>query len=192
MELLAVTSQLQIENGQVGHSSHVPGLLAQSAPSKSGRGRENDFLFAHLTLAGSFEETATLYEDLLDNISIIYYSSSGSVTAALRNAIIETNRLLLAHNLNSAATLREGAVTCAVLKGVMPVVVALVTSMPASPMALRSVLAPIKRCPYQARMRSSPSTGSIPITSSTRTERHPMRSPICAKRCLGRSTARAG
>ncbi len=117
MELLAVTSQLQIENGQVGRSSNVPGLLAQSAPSKSGRGRENDFLFAHLTLAGSFEETAALYEDLLDNISIIYYESSGSVTAALRKAIIDTNRLLLAHNLNSTTTLREGAVTCAVLKG---------------------------------------------------------------------------
>jgi hypothetical protein len=117
MELLAVTSQLQIVNGQVSRSPDIPGLLAQSAPSKSGRGRGHDFLFAHLTLSGSYEETATLYEDLLDNISIIYYESSGSVTAALRKAIIETNRLLLAHNLNSATTLREGAVTCVVFKG---------------------------------------------------------------------------
>ena len=117
MELLAVSSQLNIVYGQLSRSSHVPGLLAQSAPSKSGRGRNSDFLFAHLTLTGTPEEMTALYEDLLDNISLIYYQSSGSVTAALRKVIIETTRLLLAHNLNSSGTMREGAITCAVQKG---------------------------------------------------------------------------
>ncbi|MCI0396143.1 MAG: hypothetical protein L0332_16870 [Chloroflexi bacterium] len=117
MELQAITGQLYIVNGQPQDTESVPGLLAQKAPSRAAHGRDRDFLFAHLTLSGPPAETAVLAQDLLDSISNLFYQTPGSVTAALRRAIIETNRLLLQHNVSGANVAREGAITCAVLRG---------------------------------------------------------------------------
>lgn len=119
MDLLAITAQLSVLNGTVQEGGAVPGLLAQPAPVKSARGREHDFLFAHLTLTGSFEETELLAQDLVDGLAQDYYQSSGSVTASLRRAVIATNDRLLRHNLRPDASKRsavfEGALTCAAL-----------------------------------------------------------------------------
>jgi hypothetical protein len=117
MELQAVTGQLYLINGALQDPSSVPGLLAQTVPAKAARGRQADFLFAHLTLSGQPEETATLAQDLLDSISNIFYQTPGSVTAALRKAIIETNKQLLGYNLRGSRKTHEGALTCAVLRG---------------------------------------------------------------------------
>lgn len=117
MELQAVTGQLYIINGAVQDPSNVPGLLAQSVPSRAARGRDQDFLFVHLTLSGTIEETADLSNELLGYISSIFYQTSGSVTAALRKAIIETNKELLGHNLRGQNKTFEGALTCAVQRG---------------------------------------------------------------------------
>lgn len=122
MELQAVTAQLFVIDGEVQEGSGsrqgtaVPGILAQSPPSKAARGRENDFLFIHLILTGPVAETAVLSQDLLDAISQRYYHTSGSVTAALRRALSEANDLLLRLNLSSSGPTREGAITCAVLR----------------------------------------------------------------------------
>jgi hypothetical protein len=115
MELQAVTGQLHIIDGELQEATAVPGLLAQSAPTKAARGREHDFLFVHLTLPGSPEETAVLVQDLLDAISRRFYRETGSVTAALRRAVIEANELLLHFNLSGTAPIREGAITAAAL-----------------------------------------------------------------------------
>ena len=117
MELQAVTGQLYIINGAVQDPKTVPGLLAQSVPSRAARGRDQDFLFVHLTLSGQEEETSALSNDLLDSISKIYYQTPGSVTAALRKAIIETNKELLGYNLRGETKTFEGALTCAVQRG---------------------------------------------------------------------------
>ncbi len=117
MELQAVTGQLYIINGAIQDPSTVPGLLVQTVPSKVARGRDQDFLFVHLTLSGQIEETAALSRELLDSISNIFYQTSGSVTAALRKAIIETNKELLGHNLRGENKTYEGAITCAVQRG---------------------------------------------------------------------------
>ncbi|MCP4425927.1 MAG: hypothetical protein GY803_15650 [Chloroflexi bacterium] len=116
-DLQAVTGQLYIVEGTVQETDSVPGLLAQSAPAKAVRGRGRDSLFIHLTLTGLPEETAVLSQDLLDIISREYYQSSGSVTAALRRAVIAANQQLLRLNLSGASDVHEGAVTCAVLRG---------------------------------------------------------------------------
>lgn len=115
MELQAVTGQLFIENGEVQAvtaEQPIPGLLVQPAPSRAARSREKDLLFVHLTLSGPFAETAVLYQDILIVISKTFYQANGSVTAALRKAIIEANQFLLRHNISHQGPQREGAISC--------------------------------------------------------------------------------
>ncbi|MDX1664888.1 MAG: hypothetical protein R3272_13945 [Candidatus Promineifilaceae bacterium] len=118
MELQAITGQLYVIEGELQEGPDVPGLLWQAPPARAARGRNRDFLFVQLALSGSPIETATLAQDLLEGISKRFYKTPGSITAALRNAILEANRLLLQLNLNRrGGTLREGALACAVQRG---------------------------------------------------------------------------
>ncbi len=117
MDLKAVTGQLYIINGEPQAAANVPGLQAQSPPARAARGRSSDYLFVHLTLSGPAAETEALAQDLLDSISQRFYQTPGSITAALRNAIVETNDLLLRRNVSGSDASREGAITCAVLRG---------------------------------------------------------------------------
>ncbi len=113
MDLLAITAPLHVVNGTA-QTGAVPGVLALPAPAKAARGREHDFLFAHLSLSGPLEETAALIDDLTAGLGRRFFAASGSVTAALRRAVLETNEQLLRHNL-SIKRPHEGALTCAVL-----------------------------------------------------------------------------
>lgn len=116
MDLLAITAPLQIVDGTAQETRAVPGIIAQPAPAKAARGRERDFLFAHLSLSGPAEETAALGEELTAALARSFFAASGSVTAALRRAVLATNEQLLRHNL-SIRRPHEGALTCAVLHG---------------------------------------------------------------------------
>ncbi len=116
MDLLAITAPLHIVDGAAQESRAVPGLIALPAPAKAARGREHDFLFAHLALSGPAEETAAQADDLAAGLARRFFAAPGSVTAALRRAVIETNDQLLRHNL-SVKRPNEGALTCAVLHG---------------------------------------------------------------------------
>lgn len=118
-DLQAVTGQLYIVDGvmqTVDRTNAVPGILVQPPPNKANRSRNRDFLFAHLTLSGDVAETAVLTQDLLDLISQKFYATSGSLTAALRSAIMAANQTLLKRNLTSREATREGGLTCAVLR----------------------------------------------------------------------------
>lgn len=117
MDLQAVTGQLYTIDGKVQDAPRIPGLLAQAPPAKATRGRARDSLFVHLSLTGNAREYENLAQDLLDRISARYYATSGSVTATLRQAILEANQLLLNYNLSKSGATREGAITCAVLRG---------------------------------------------------------------------------
>ncbi|HUS94299.1 MAG TPA: hypothetical protein VMZ24_03885 [Patescibacteria group bacterium] len=117
MELHAVTGLLYIVDGQYRDSASVPGLMAQSAPSGSTRGRDHDHLFIHLSAIGDLENIEVFYQDLLDNLSATFYRTPGSLTAALRKSILDTNQLLLQHNLSGLGAAIEGAITCAVQHG---------------------------------------------------------------------------
>jgi len=115
MELQAITGQLHVIDGVVQAGQTAPGILAQSAPQNAARERRKDFLFVHFSLTGSGEETAVYTQTLIHLLSSSFYSNSGSVTSALRKAIIATNDHLLRHNINSSDT-HEGAISCAVMR----------------------------------------------------------------------------
>jgi hypothetical protein len=122
MDLQAITGQIYIVNGEIQQAAgettsttFVPGLLAQSAPSKTNRNRKRDFLFLHLTLTGSSEETAVLAQEIVTATSQKYYEVGGSVTSALRQAVSDANQKLLHLNLSTTDPSREGALSCAVL-----------------------------------------------------------------------------
>jgi hypothetical protein len=114
MQLHALTGQLHIVNGVEQESSYVPGLLSMPSPSRAAHGRQNEVLFIHLTLSGPADQTADLMRTELLRISDLYFNSVGSVTAALRRVIQETNTWLLKLNLEGGGVEREGAITCAV------------------------------------------------------------------------------
>lgn len=118
-DLQAVTGQLYIVDGvvqDIASGEHAPGLLAQPPAPRAARGRERDFLFVHLTLTGTAADTAVLSANLLNLISQKFYSASGSVTAALRTAVMEANEQLLRYNLGDNHPAREGAITCTVFR----------------------------------------------------------------------------
>ena len=117
MELQAVTGQRYIGDDGTRDAGPVHGLLALSAPSQAARGRQKDSLFIHLTLNGRPEDIAVLTQDVVDSISSLFYKTPGSVTAALKKAITQSNQQLLRYNVSGAGTPREGALTCAVLRG---------------------------------------------------------------------------
>lgn len=115
MQLHAVTGQLHIVDGVEQDRARIPGLLAQPASSRAARGRQREVLFVHLTLTGSQSDNANLVNALLQGISEQYFKSVGTVTASLRQVVQDTNKRLLQMNLSGTDTLREGAISCAVL-----------------------------------------------------------------------------
>lgn len=98
-------------------AGEIPGLLAQAPPDNTARGREGDSLFVHLSLSGQPSDYQNLAHDLVEAIGRRYYETRGSVTAALRTAILQANQLLLNFNVSRTGVAREGAITCAVLRG---------------------------------------------------------------------------
>ena len=70
MDLLAITAPLHIVDGAAQESRAVPGVIALPAPAKAARGREHDFLFAHLALSGPAEETAAHAEHLVAKLGV--------------------------------------------------------------------------------------------------------------------------
>lgn len=117
MELQAVTGQRFIGGDGAREAGPITGLLAMTAPSQAARGRQKDLLFIHLTLSGRPEENSVLTQDVVDAISAVFFRTPGSVTAALRKAINQSNQQLLRFNVSGVGTAREGALTCAVLRG---------------------------------------------------------------------------
>jgi hypothetical protein len=100
-----------------------PGLAAFAPPRKTARGREHDLLFLCLSLRARAQQTVTpqRYAELLDLAAATFYGSSGSVTAALRQALATVNQNLLELNLKEGASAesgpRQGGLIGAVLRG---------------------------------------------------------------------------
>lgn len=117
MELQAVIGQLHLVEGVVQEDTEVPGILAQYAPKEAVRGRQEDALFIHLSMTGSPAGTNPVLLEILNLISQRYYQSSGSVTASLRQSILEANQKLLNFNMTAGNEDRHGAIMCAVLRG---------------------------------------------------------------------------
>ena len=109
--LYPLVSQLYIVNGSRQALSAVPGLTMQIPPKYASKIRKDDKLFIHLSLSGSPEDSAALSDQLLAIITEKYFSSSSSITSALRAAINEANRYLLQFNVTSSDVKYDGAVS---------------------------------------------------------------------------------
>lgn len=116
MELQPLTTPLHILDGHAQTGSAPPGVYALSAPADAARSRARDYLLAHLSLSGPLDETAPLLEALMVMLARSFFQASGSVTAALRDAVQTTNQYLLRHNLQGSGAVRTGALVCAVLR----------------------------------------------------------------------------
>ena len=116
MDLQAITGQLYIVEGVVQEGTAAPGLVAQRAPRKAARGREQEFLFLQLTLENPNAEIYTLTQELTEALVSQYYQQTGGITTALRHAIGHINEQLLRWNVSNGGKSRGGSVTCAVLR----------------------------------------------------------------------------
>jgi hypothetical protein len=96
-----------------------PGTLAQTAPRRSARGRDQDYLFLNINLQGARPVSPSHLDHLASLASAAYYSTPGSVTAATREAIAAVNDQVIDSNQTSdEPSAYQGQMLCAVLRGV--------------------------------------------------------------------------
>lgn len=114
---------LQIEPS-IGTLRVVGGTRADAAPCaamltpspRAARGREGEQLFILLDLTGP--ASPRLYRELREAAAQAYWSTAGSITAALRQAAVAANRHLFQINLHAAPSDRcHSGFICAVIRG---------------------------------------------------------------------------
>ncbi|MBN1426829.1 MAG: hypothetical protein JXB07_00495 [Anaerolineae bacterium] len=113
-ELEALVGHLFIVEGR-SISAASPGAIATAPPRRAARGRDYDTLFALISLSAEQRQPASFYEQLTSQLSQKYFSTSGSVTAALREAVAAVNDKLLAHNAQLTEPSQVG-MACAILR----------------------------------------------------------------------------
>jgi len=92
----------------------APCVAALTSPPRAARGREDECLFILLDLTSP--ASPHLYRELREVVAQTYWSTSGSITAALRAAAAAANRYLFRVNLRADPSGRYyGGLTCAVL-----------------------------------------------------------------------------
>jgi hypothetical protein len=118
MELEAVYGYLYQGGGEQ-YEGTPPGMSVETPSSsvKAARGRGQDTLFIHLTLSSREAPTAALYRNIIETLTNAFFTSSGSVTAALRKAIRSANEYIMRHNVRmQGVDKQQGGITCAVLR----------------------------------------------------------------------------
>jgi len=92
----------------------APRAAALLSPPRVARGRKDEYLFILLDLTGP--ASPHLYRELREVVAQTYWSTNGSITAALRQAAAAANHYLFQINLRAAPSERcYGGLTCAVL-----------------------------------------------------------------------------
>jgi hypothetical protein len=95
--------------------STTPATGVFTAPRRAARGREDDTLYVLIDLLGDVS-SADLHS-VMEQATRAYWSSQGSVTAALRAALTSANQWLMDHNTHASLPERlTGGVVCAVLR----------------------------------------------------------------------------
>jgi len=95
-----------------------PGTLAQTAPRRCARGRDQDYLFVTLSLQGARPASPGHLDHLAALASAAYYATPGSVTSALREAIAALNdQVIDANQTSDQPAAFQGFAYCAVLRG---------------------------------------------------------------------------
>jgi hypothetical protein len=108
-----IVGRLQVVGG-ARLADAAPCAATLMPPPRAARGREGDRLFILLNLTGP--ASPHLYRELREVVAQAYWSTTGSITAALRRAAAAANRYLFRTNLHSAPSDRcGGGVMCAVL-----------------------------------------------------------------------------
>lgn len=93
----------------------APYAASLTAPTRMARGREDERLFVLLDLAGSV--APHFYRELCEVVAQTYWNTSGSTTAALRQAATAANRHLFRSNLAASPTERcHGGLTCVAVR----------------------------------------------------------------------------
>ncbi len=98
LELEALVGHLYVVGGRSIRMT-PPGSLVEVAPRKAARGRELDTFFVLVLPSGDVKAPTTFYERMASALAEQYFSQSGSVTAALRNAFNVVNQNLYDHNI---------------------------------------------------------------------------------------------
>jgi hypothetical protein len=110
--LEAVTGELHLLGGARQSATRPTAALA--APRHAARGRSGDMLFVLVELRGP---EPLPYEAVIDRIEATYWRTPGSVTAALRAALVVTNDWLMDQNLQAQVADRiHAGVSCAALR----------------------------------------------------------------------------
>src|SRR5690606_39328079 len=114
LEYEALVGHLYIVGGRT-ISAAPPGTLVEVAPKKAARGRELDTFFVMVLPAGETIAPAAFYEQMCQVSAERYFSSSGSVTSALRAILNSLNDDLYQHNATDPKRY-EASILCAVLR----------------------------------------------------------------------------
>jgi hypothetical protein len=113
-DLEALVGHLFIVGGRV-ISSPSPGSVATPSPRRAARGRDTDTLFSLITMSEETHQPAAFYEKLASDFSAKYFSTPGSLTSALREAIGTLNNEVRAANSGLSEPLSIGVV-CSILR----------------------------------------------------------------------------
>lgn len=97
-------------------SAPPPGSLVEVAPRKVARGREEDTFYTIVLPSGDVPAPSAFYERMAHLGADVFFSSSGSVTAGLREVFENLNENLVAHNTRSTPQY-EANMLAAVLHG---------------------------------------------------------------------------
>ncbi len=111
----ADTSLLNVAGGRP-LPEDPPGFGAFAPPRRAARGREKDALFLCLGLRSRATIAPERRTELLDLAAATFFGSTGSITAALRQALAAVNQNLLDANVNTGAPV-QGGLICAALRG---------------------------------------------------------------------------
>jgi hypothetical protein len=114
-EFEALVGHLYVVGGR-SISTTPPGTLVEVAPKRAARGREADTFFVMVIPSGETIAPAAFYEQMAELSAERYFSSTGSVTAALRVVFTTLNDNLYQHNSNDPKHYEAGLL-CAVLRG---------------------------------------------------------------------------
>ncbi len=113
-EYEALVGHLYIVGGRAIRTS-PPGTLVEVAPQKAARGRETDTFFCMVLPSEDAIAPTAFYEQMVARAAQIYFDSTGSVTAGLRDLLMKLNQNLFDHNQSNNRPY-EANIICAVLR----------------------------------------------------------------------------
>lgn len=112
-DLEALVGHLYLAAGKVIKTT-PPGALCEVAPRKAARGRETDTFFALVVPSGQ-NAPVSFYEQMAMMAAERYFSTTGSITSALRDVLNSLNNNLFEHNASGRKPY-EASMVCAILR----------------------------------------------------------------------------